>query len=255
MAQRKGSSSESVEAKAKYNPGKQQIEQLKREIRNYNRRLQMAIKITPSELRDVLPPKLSYLEEVKKIKSAKGFKRRIKTLKSFTAEGLEITAVDGRLITKAQLELTKAAVAEENRQRRQRLARQRAKQEQLGRFPTSQTYGTRQLELDKVLKSAQADQLTAAYLEPEEGNPLSEAYRQNYIRHVYEALTLWEMSYGVDDEIRNTAMELIGLVAELPKEVIDASIGIPETSITMISDREVFLSNIEYILMIWKALL
>lgn len=215
----------------------------------------MAIKITPSELRDVLPPKLSYLEEVKKIKSAKGFKRRIKTLKSFTAEGLEITAVDGRLITKAQLELTKAAVAEENRQRRQRLARQRAKQEQLGRFPTSQTYGTRQLELDKVLKSAQADQLTAAYLEPEEGNPLSEAYRQNYIRHVYEALTLWEMSYGVDDEIRNTAMELIGLVAELPKEVIDASIGIPETSITMISDREVFLSNIEYILMIWKALL
>lgn len=255
MAQRKGSSSESVEAKAKYNPGKQQIEQLKREIRNYNRRLQMAIKITPSELRDVLPPKLSYLEEVKKIKSAKGFKRRIKTLKSFTAEGLEITAVDGRLITKAQLELTKAAVAEENRQRRQRLARQRAKQEQLGRFPTSQTYGTRQLELEKVLKSAQADQLTAAYLEPEEGNPLTEAYRHNYIRHVYEALTLWEMSYGVDDEIRNTAMELIGLLAELPKEVIDASIGIPETSITMISDREVFLSNIEYILMIWKALL
>ena len=63
------------------------------------------------------------------------------------------------------------------------------------------------------------------------------------------------MSYGVDDEIRNTAMELIGLVAELPKEVIDASIGIPETSITMISDREVFLSNIEYILMTWKALL
>ena len=251
MAQRKGSSSESVEAKAKYNPGKQQIEQLKREIRNYNRRLQRAIKITPS----VLPPKLSYSEEVKKIKSAKGFKRRIKTLKSFTAEGLEITAVDGRLITKAQLELTKAAVAEENRQRRQRLARQRAKQEQLGRFPTSQTYGTRQLELEKVLKSAQADQLTAAYLEPEEGNPLTEAYRQNYIRHVYEALTLWEMSYGVDDEIRNTAMELIGLVAELPKEVIDASIGIPETSITMISDREVFLSNIEYILMIWKALL
>lgn len=255
MAQRKGSSSESVEAKAKYNPGKQQIEQLKREIQNYNRRLQRAIKITPSELRDVLPPKLSYSEEVKKIKSAKGFKRRIKTLKSFTAEGLEITAVDGRLITKAQLELTKAAVAEENRQRRQRLARQRAKQEQLGRFPTSQTYGTRQLELEKVLKSAQADQLTAAYLEPEEGNPLTEAYRQNYIRHVYEALTLWEMSYGVDDEIRNTAMELIGLVAELPKEVIDASIGIPETSITMISDREVFLSNIEYILMIWKALL
>lgn len=254
MAQRKGSSSESVEAKAKYNPGKQQIEQLKREIRNYNRRLQRAIKITPSELRDVLPPKLSYSEEVKKIKSAKGFKRRIKTLKSFTAEGLEITAVDGRLITKAQLELTKAAVAEENRQRRQRLARQRAKQEQLGRFPTSQTYGTRQLELEKVLKSAQADQLTAAYLEPE-GNPLTEAYRQNYIRHVYEALTLWEMSYGVDDEIRNTAMELIGLVAELPKEVIDASIGIPEASITMISDREVFLSNIEYILMIWKALL
>lgn len=50
-------------------------------------------------------------------------------------------------------------------------------------------------------------------------------------------------------------MELIGLVAELPKEVIDASIGIPETSITMISDREVFLSNIEYILMIWQALL
>ena len=250
MAQRKGSSSESVEAKAKYNPGKQQIEQLKREIRNYNRRLQRAIKITPSELRDVLPPKLSYSKEVKKIKSAKGFKRRIKTLKSFTAEGLKITAVDGRLITKAQLELTKAAVAEENRQRRQRLARQRAKQEQLGRFPTSQTYGTRQLELEKVLKSAQADQLTAAYLEPEEGNPLTEAYRQNYIRHVYEALTLWEMSYGVDDEIRNTAMELIGLVAELPKEVIDASIGIPETSITMISDREVFLSNIEYILMI-----
>lgn len=255
MAQRKGSSSESAEAKAKYNPGKQQIEQLKREIQNYNRRLQRAIKITPSELRDVLPPKLSYLEEVKKIKSAKGFKRRIKTLKSFTAEGLEITAVDGRLITKAQLELTKAAVAEENRQRRQRLARQWAKQEQLGRFPTSQTYGTRQLELEKVLKSAQADQLTAAYLEPEEGNPLIEAYRQNYIRHVYEALTLWEMSYGVDDEIRNTAMELIGLVAELPKEVIDASIGIPETSITMISDRGVFLSNIEYILMTWKALL
>ena len=215
----------------------------------------MAIKITPSELRDVLPTKLSYSEEVKKIKSAKGFKRRIKTIKSFTAEGLEITAVDGRLITKAQLELTKAAVAEENRQRRQRLARQRAKQEQLGRFPTSQTYGTRQLKLENVLKSAQADQLTAAYLEPEEGNPLTEAYRQNYIRHVYEALTLWEMSYGVDDEIRNTAMELIGLVAELPKEVIDASIGIPETSITMISDREVFLSNIEYVLMIWKALL
>lgn len=255
MAQRNGSSSESVEAKAKYNPGKQQIEQLKREIRNYNRRLQRAIKITPSELRDVLPPKLSYSEEVKKIKSAKGFKRRIKTLKSFTADTLEITAVDGRLITKAQLELTKAAVAEENRQRRQRLARQRTKQEQLGRFPTSQTYGTRPLELEKVLKSAQADRLTAAYLEPEEGNPFTEAYRQNYIRHVYEALTLWEMSYGVDDEIRNTAMELIGLVAELPKEVIDASIGIPETSITMISDREVFLSNIDYILMVWKSLL
>lgn len=255
MASRKGAGAESAKAKAKYNPSKEQIAQLKREIKNYNRRVAARLKTTATELQPALPPKLDFKTEVGKIKSAKGFKRRIKAIQSFKGEGLDILSVDGRIITKAQLALTKQAVSEENKRRRQRLIRQRVNQEKLGRFPTSQTYGTRQLELEKVLKSEeQRKAIEIGYLEPEEGNPLTEAYRQNYIRHVYEALTLWEMSYGVDEEIRNTAMELIGFVAGASKDLIDASIGIPETSITMISDRDLFLTNLDYILMLWQVL-
>jgi hypothetical protein len=49
-------------------------------------------------------------------------------------------------------------------------------------------------------------------------------------------------------------MQIIGLVSSESKEVIDASIGIPETRIDIVSDYELFMNNLAYILGLWESL-
>lgn len=255
MARRKRGTTGSAENKSVYNPTKQQLKKLQSEIKNYNRRLQSAIKRTSPELREYLPPKLSYTEEAGKIKSAKGFKRRIETLQRFDRAGLELTTFEGRPIAKASLDLIRRSVAEENRRRKKRVATQAEAQERLGRFPTQPVYGTRPVTLSKIIADEEERQrLETEFLEPENANPLTEAYRQNYIRHAYEALQLWNVSNGENDEVTNLVMQIIGVVASASKEVIDASIGIPETRIDILSDLELFINNLAYILGIWESL-
>lgn len=255
MARRKRGTTGPVENKAVYNPSKEQLKKLQNEIRNYNKRLQSAIKRTSPELREYLPPKLSYTAEAGKIKSAKGFKRRIETLQRFDSAGLELTTFEGRPIAKASLDLVKRSVAEENRRRKKRVATQAEAQERLGRFPTQPVYGTRPITLSKIIADAEKrKKLEIEFLEPEEVNPLTEAYRQNYIRHAYEALQLWNVSNGEDEEVTSLVMQIIVVVATASKEVIDASIGIPETRIDIVSDLELFINNLAYILGIWESL-
>lgn len=255
MARRKRGTTGSAENKSVYNPTKQQLKKLQSDIKNYNRRLQSAIKRTSPELREYLPPKLSYTEEAGKIKSAKGFKRRIETLQRFDRAGLELTTFEGRPIAKASLDLIRRSVAEENRRRKKRVATQAEAQERLGRFPTQPVYGTRAVTLSKIIADEEKRQrLETEFLEPENANPLTEAYRQNYIRHAHEALQLWNVSNGENDEVTNLVMQIIGVVASASKEVIDASIGIPETRIDILSDLELFINNLAYILGIWESL-
>ena len=255
MARRKRGTAGPVENKSVYNPTKQQLKKLQNEIKNYNRRLQTAIKKTSPELREYLPPKLSYTEEAGKIKSAKGFKRRIETIQRFDSAGFELTTFEGRPIAKASLDLIRRSVAEENRRRKKRVATQAEAQERLGRFPTGQAYGTRPVNLSKIIADEEKrQQLETEFLEPSEANPLTEAYRQNYIRHAYEALQLWNMTNGEDHEVSDLIMQIIGIVASASKEVVDASIGIPETRIDIISDYELFMNNLAYILGIWESL-
>lgn len=255
MARRKRGSTGPIENKAVYNPSRQQLKKLQSEIKNYNRRLQSAIKRTSPELREYLPPKLSYKEEAAKIKSARGFKRRLETLQRFDRAGLELTTFEGRAIAKASLDLIRRSVAEENRRRKKRVASQTEAQERLGRFPTGQAYGTRPINLSKIIADEEKrQQLEKEFLEPSEANPLTEAYRQNYIRHAYEALQLWNVSNGENEEVTDLVMQIIGVVAGASKEVIDASIGIPETRIDILSDLELFINNLAYILGIWESL-
>lgn len=255
MARRKRGTTGPVENKAVYNPSKQQLKKLQNEIRNYNKRLQSAIKRTSPELREYLPPKLSYKEEAAKIKSARGFKRRLETLQRFDRAGLELTTFEGRPIAKASLDLIRRSVAEENRRRKKRVASQTEAQERLGRFPTGQAYGTRPINLSKIIADEEKrQQLEKEFLEPSEANPLTEAYRQNYIRHAYEALQLWNVSNGENEEVTDLVMQIIVVVAGASKEVIDASIGIPETRIDILSDLELFINNLAYILGIWESL-
>ena len=70
MARRKRGTAGPVENKIVYSPTKQQLKKLQNEIKNYNRRLQTAIKKTSPELREYLPPKLSYIEEAGKINAS-----------------------------------------------------------------------------------------------------------------------------------------------------------------------------------------
>ena len=255
MARRKSGTTGSAENKSVYNPTEQQLKKLQSEIKNYNRRLQSAIKRTSTELREYLPPKLSYTEEAGKIKSAKGFKRRIETLQRFDRAGLKLTTFEGRPIAKASLDLLKRSVAEENRRRKKRLATQAEAQERLGRFPTQPVYGTRPITLSKIIADEEKRRkIEIDFLEPSEADPLTEAYRQNYIRHVYGAMQLWNMTNGEDPEVTNLIMQIIGLVSSASKEVIDASIGIPETRIDIVSDYELFMNNLAYILGLWESL-
>ena len=116
-------------------------------------------------------------------------------------------------------------------------------------------YGTRPVTLSKIIADEEKrHRLETEFLEPENANPLTEAYRQNYIRHAYEALQLWNVSNGENDEVTNLVMQIIGVVASASKEVIDASIGIPETRIDILSDLELFINNLAYILGIWESL-
>ena len=62
------------------------------------------------------------------------------------------------------------------------------------------------------------------------------------------------MTNGEDPEVTNLIMQIIGLVSSASKEVIDASIGIPETRIDIVSDYELFMNNLAYILGIWESL-
>ena len=62
------------------------------------------------------------------------------------------------------------------------------------------------------------------------------------------------MTNGEDHEVSGLIMQIIGIVASASKEVVDASIGIPETGIDIISDYELFMNNLEYILGIWESI-
>jgi hypothetical protein len=67
-------------------------------------------------------------------------------------------------------------------------------------------------------------------------------------------MQLWNMTNGEDPEVTNLIMQIIGLVSSASKEVIDASIGIPETRIDIVSDYELFMNNLAYILGLWESL-
>ena len=43
-------------------------------------------------------------------------------------------------------------------------------------------------------------------------------------------------------------------IKDAAREVIDASIGIPETRIDIVSDYELFMNNLAYILGLWESL-
>ena len=67
-------------------------------------------------------------------------------------------------------------------------------------------------------------------------------------------MQLLNMTNGEDPEVTNLIMQIIGLVSSASKEVIDASIGIPETRIDIVSDYELFMNNLAYILGLWESL-
>lgn len=245
---------------------KRQYASLENAIRNYNKRLQAAIKRTPKEFRKALPKrvKISILRD--QSSSTAELKRIIANLNRFRGEGFGIVSVEGLPTTQAQLEIWREDIARENRRRRSIRKQIAAEEEAQGRFRTRGRQPLSDLDEEQVI----GELLRQRYEEPEEYGTIGDA-RMNmddFMRGkvIDERTAAWQQRYldqleeievqgvvlGVPNvseiiqDIRNIVMNLS------PIQYYYAEETIPVLHISITSDIMLFLNGLEEIRQAWE---
>lgn len=120
---------------------------LKREITNFNRRIARAKEKTPGMER-FYPEKIRY-NQVKGM-SYKQKQQLIRRLGKFKGKGLELTIEDDKVMPKAQLDIQRRMIREENRRRSEMRDVIEAGREAVGRFPVREDFELQPLTLKNV---------------------------------------------------------------------------------------------------------
>lgn len=243
---------------------KRQYASLENAIRNYNKRLQAAIKRTPKEFRKALPKrvKISILRD--QPSSTAELKRIIANLNRFRGEGFGIVSVEGLPTTQAQLEIWREDIARENRRRRSIRKQIAAEEEAQGRFRTRGRQPLSDLDEEQVI----GELLRQRYEEPEDYGTIGDARMDDFMRGkvIDERTAAWQQRYldqleeievqgvvlGVPNvseiiqDIRNIVMNLS------PMQYYYAEETIPVLHISITSDIILFLNGLEEIRQAWE---
>lgn len=201
MAKKKPSSKRSSKTDAK----------LKREIANFNKRIARAKGKTPGMER-FYPEKLSY-NQVKGM-SAKQKQKLIRRLGKFKGEGLELTIEDDKVMTKAQLDIQKRMIAEENKRRAKMRDIIEAGREAVGRFPVKEDFELKPLSLKDVdMWDILRERITDYVIDER-----TERWRNNYLNQLelnrQQALLNFLLTDEVEEAIDNIRHIVEGLTAE-----------------------------------------
>lgn len=120
---------------------------LKREIANYNKRLARAKAKNPG-MESFFPEKV-YYSKVKGM-NANQKQKLIRRLGKFRGEGFDLTIEYGKVMTKAQLDIQRKMIREENRRRAEMRDVIEAGREAVGRFPVREDFELRPLTMKDV---------------------------------------------------------------------------------------------------------
>lgn len=184
---------------------------LKQEIANYNKRIARAKERTPGMER-FYPEKLSY-NQVKGM-SAKQKQQLIRRLGKFKGEGLELTIEDDKVMTKAQLDIQRRMIREENRRRAEMRDVIEAGREAVGRFPVREDFELKPLTLKDVDSWDILRERVSDYVIDER----TERWRSNYLNQLelnrQQALINFLLTDEVEDTFDNIRHIVEGLTAE-----------------------------------------
>ena len=184
---------------------------LKREIANFNKRIARAKGKTPGMER-FYPEKITY-NQVKGM-SAKQKQQLIRRLGKFKGEGLELTIEDDKVMTKAQLDIQKRMIAEENKRRAKMRDIIEAGREAVGRFPVKEDFELKPLTLKDVdMWDILRERITDYVIDER-----TERWRNNYLNQLelnrQQALLNFLLTDEVEEAIDNIRHIVEGLTAE-----------------------------------------
>lgn len=184
---------------------------LKKEIYNYNRRIARAKQRSP-EMANFYPDTV-YWSKVKGM-SAKQKQQLIRRLGKFKGEGLELTIEDDKVMTKAQLDIQRRMIREENRRRAEMRDVIEAGREAIGRFPVKEDFELKPLTLKDVdMWDILRERITDYVIDER-----TERWRSNYLNQLelnrQQALLNFLLTDEVEEAIDNIRHIVEGLTAE-----------------------------------------
>lgn len=233
-----------------------QEQALRKSVKNFNRRIQAAIKRNLPDFKSAFPEKLTFEQVASQVRAPKDVTRQIKRLGKYSRKGLEITEAEGRLITSASLEEYEQAIRAENRRRQKVKEQLQRTQEMRGRFRTGLIDELEPITLQQAFR--RGEKSTQELFLP--------LYQTGYVS---ERLVLWQQNYlkyldGIKEgarrqgllteEAENLLNELYNLVQTLPPDKFEiAMYENPQFEIEIDYQVAFFVNNIAYILSIWRS--
>ena len=233
-----------------------QEQQLRKSVKDFNRRLQAAIKRNLPDFKSAFPDKLTFEQVASHVRAPQDVTRQIKRLASYARKGLEITEAEGRLITRAALEEYQQAIRVENLRRKRVQEQLQKTQEMRGRFRTGLLDELQPITLQQAFR--RGEKTTQELFLP--------LYQTGYIS---ERLILWQQNYlkyldGIKEGARMQGLltpeaetllnELYNMVQMLPPDKFEVAMyENPEVEIEIDYQIPFFIENIASILSIWRS--
>ena len=233
-----------------------QEQALRKSVKDFNRRLQAAIKRNLPEFKSAFPQKLTFEQVASQVRAPQDVTRQMKRLSAYSRKGLEITEAEGRLITRAALEEYQQAIRAENRRRQQVKEQLQRTQEMRGRFRTGLLEELEPITLQQAFR--RGEKTTQELFMP--------LYQTGYVS---ERLVQWQQNYlkyldGIKEgarqqgiltaEAENLLNELYNLVQTLPPDKFEVAMyENPQFEIEIEYQVEFFVNNIAYILSMWRS--
>lgn len=184
---------------------------LKSEIANYNKRLSRAIMKNP-EMEQFFPDRLKY-SQVRGM-TAKQKHKLIRRLGKFKGEGLELTIEDGKVMTKAQLDIQRKMIQEENRRRAEMRDIIEAGRETIGRFPVREDFELKPISL----KDVDGWDILRERISDYAIDDRTERWRNNYLNQLelnrQQALINFMLTDEIEESFDNIRHIVEGLTAE-----------------------------------------
>lgn len=260
MVKRKGTTGTSP--KAGYRPTKRRADELKREIQNFNKRLNRRLKTVPEHEKMFYPEPLRYKEVLNRLGSSREATQFLKDLKLYKGEGLKLSQYEGHIAVKADITIAKRVARRESLKRKdiQRYA-EKIRGER-GRFPTQITEDLREVSPKQILEEEERfrgrgrkgtvlqEQVLSKYKVDERAVLL----QQRYIYQINQAEVAAILAGTLTPELSEKLNRIREIVSSLtPEQMLIAQVAIPFLAIENTSDTELVLNAVNDFLNEWEG--